>query len=173
MVPSDAKEDIRNVGALVKALGDEDCYVRQEAASALGGLNDRRAVEPLIEVLGGDDDEDVREEAAWALGKIGDTRAIDPLIRALFDGDKDVREEVAWALGKIRAVKAVEILGQVLMTDPEEDVREQSACALGRIRNARAIELLNQAVNDKSVHVRRVAKEALDVIRTNGKEVRE
>ena len=35
---SDIAGDIRSVGALVRALGDEDCYVRQEAASALGAM---------------------------------------------------------------------------------------------------------------------------------------
>ena len=124
---SDVAGDIRSVGALVRALCDEDCYVRQEAASALGAMGDPRAVEALIELLEEDDDEDVREEVAWALGKIGDARAVEPLIRALFDTDKDVREEAAWALGRIRDVRAVEPLIQALK-DEEEDVREEVVC---------------------------------------------
>jgi len=164
---SDVTGDVRSISALVRALGDEDCYVRQEAASALGAMGDHRAVKALVELFEEDDDEDVRAEAACALGEIGNARAVESLIRALLDSGKDVRAEAAWALGRIRDIRAVEPLIQALK-DEEEDVREEVVWSLGRIRNARAIELLNQAAGDKSAHVRRVAAEALANIGAEG-----
>lgn len=58
------------VESLIRALKDENKYVRWGAVGALGELRDRRAVEPLIEALK-DKDRKVRERAAWALVKIG------------------------------------------------------------------------------------------------------
>ena len=59
--------DPRAVEPLVKALGDDDRYVRIAVATALGQLGDPRAVEPLVKALG-DDNIDVRIAVATALG---------------------------------------------------------------------------------------------------------
>jgi HEAT repeat protein len=66
-----AKKDLGVVDKLIKALRDEDSYVRKSVAWALGKIGDSRAVEALIEALR-DEDSYVRASVAWALGKIGD-----------------------------------------------------------------------------------------------------
>lgn len=48
----------------------------------LGELRDKRAVEPLIQILENDDLPDVCGEAVESLGKLGDPRAIEPLKKA-------------------------------------------------------------------------------------------
>jgi 3-methyladenine DNA glycosylase AlkD len=58
------------VERLVQALNDENKYVRWGAAGALGEMEDKRAVEPLMEALK-DKDYDVQMKAAWALRKMG------------------------------------------------------------------------------------------------------
>jgi HEAT repeat protein len=77
----------RKVKALIKALNYKKTsteykhyFVRQDAATALGELGDRRAVEPLILALR---DENIAWKAARALGKIGDARAFEPLLAGL------------------------------------------------------------------------------------------
>jgi len=57
------------VDALIKALEDSSPKVRHEAAETLGELGDRRAVEPLTQVLK-DKDKQVQEAAQEALQKI-------------------------------------------------------------------------------------------------------
>ncbi len=54
---------------LIKALKDENEYVRWGAAGALGELGDLRAVEPLNEALK-DKNSSVQERVVWALEKI-------------------------------------------------------------------------------------------------------
>ncbi|MBU1262645.1 HEAT repeat domain-containing protein [bacterium] len=48
-VPGYSQTD--RVGELIQELKDEDCYVRINAASALGEIQDTRAVEPLLSAL--------------------------------------------------------------------------------------------------------------------------
>ena len=87
------------VEPLIQALKDEDSFVREGAAEALGKIGDKRAVEPLINALK-DEDRDVREAAAEALGEIGDKRAVEPLIHVL-DYARVRQDKVVTALEKI------------------------------------------------------------------------
>lgn len=57
------------VGPLIKALDDENWYVRYYAAEVLGKIGDKRAVEPLKKALK-DEIRNVRSKAAEALEKI-------------------------------------------------------------------------------------------------------
>jgi HEAT repeat protein len=70
----------RAVTALIKALRDENAFVRVRAAEALGKTADQRAVYPLIYALA-DADEEVRMMAAISLGKIGKLQAVPPSSR--------------------------------------------------------------------------------------------
>jgi hypothetical protein len=71
--------------------------VRESAARALGKLGDKRALEPLVAVLG-DEYAYVRWTAAQALGELGDKRALEPLVTALRDEDEHMRWAAAQAL---------------------------------------------------------------------------
>jgi len=76
---------------LIDQLKHNDSGTRAKAASALGRLGDKRAVEPLIAVIKDDDDNIVRWSVASALATLGDKRAIEPLIAALKDQNNYVR----------------------------------------------------------------------------------
>jgi HEAT repeat protein len=72
-----------SVDALVTALGDPNGAARALAAEALGKIGDRRAVEPLSNVLAQDAEYGVRIAAAAALGQLKDQRAIWVLVATL------------------------------------------------------------------------------------------
>lgn len=67
--------------ALVRALKDENRYVRYAAAGELATLGDKRAIPVLIEALR-DENEEIRWRAAEMLGKIGDRKTIRALKKA-------------------------------------------------------------------------------------------
>lgn len=64
-----------SVPELIAALEDTHGNVRRMAASTLGKIGDRRAVEPLIALLAQERKNPVRQAAINALGRIGDPRA--------------------------------------------------------------------------------------------------
>ena len=147
---------------LIKALEDETvCY---RAIEALGKIDDKRAVEPLIKTLEDKEEYRYRDSAAEVLGNIGDKRAVEPLIKALEDKvDWDVRKNAASALGEIGDKRAVEPLIKAL-EDSDYDVRGSAAEALGKIGDKRAVEPLIKALEDKNHYVRRYTAIALGKI---------
>lgn len=88
---------------LLEALSDKDPRVVENAARGLGKLKDKRAVEPLIELLsrGGG----VGQAAFEALADIGDARAEAPLERALRNEDMSTQAEAAYALARVSKTK--------------------------------------------------------------------
>ena len=156
-----------------------DWPVRRAAATALGGIRDERAVEPLIWALKHQHYE-VRATAAKALAEIGDERAVEPLVQVLKDQNIEVREAAEEALAKIKGkypeVKDVSISKE---EEPKKkipsraDVRRlaakkdlegliealgygdefsgsDAADALGEMGDARAVEPLIQALQDNN-----------------------
>lgn len=82
------------VERLIKALRDENRYVRWGAAGALGELGDERAMEPLIQALK-DKEIIVRNRVAWALGKIDQKAVFDSLTKILRNYEiSEVQERV-------------------------------------------------------------------------------
>ena len=119
------------LGALIKALKDDDHVTRAKAAIALGKLGSYPAVEPLIEALQ-DDFSGLRGAAADALGKIGDPRAVEPLISLLQDPEQKVRVLTVRALGQLGDNRALVPL-QRLAQDADPAVRDKAGEALKRL----------------------------------------
>lgn len=95
----------KDVKGLIKSLGDEDSYVRQEAAKALGEIGDKRAVEPLIQALKKSGKGTAERNAVvWAIGELGDTRALETLKQAL--NDVLIRRTIEKALKSIESRKS-------------------------------------------------------------------
>jgi HEAT repeat protein len=113
------------VARLISSLKFKD-YSSVIAARALGGIGDRRAVEPLIAAIS---DLMVREAAIEALGDIGDRRAVEPLIAVLKGTANDLRFHAAKALGKIGDPRALEPLIAILK-DKKLFNRQAAAAAL-------------------------------------------
>lgn len=94
-----AREGELAVGPLVAALADRDAATRRGAAAALGGFEDRRAMEALAGLLG-DADAAVRESAIEALSRIG-APASSFLVRALDDRGGPARAAAARAIAAV------------------------------------------------------------------------
>ena len=106
------------VAPLIEALQDEKVIVRQAAASALGDMGDRRAVERLVERLG-DGSEVVRQAAAVSLGKLGAKDAVEPLLRTIGDESELVRKATINGLGMIGDKRALPALKMAAAEDTE------------------------------------------------------
>jgi HEAT repeat protein len=150
------------IAALASHLTDGHIEVRDQSAWALGEIEDRGAVEPLLNALH-DPEARVRARAAWALGEIEDAAAVSGLVATLNDPDAAVREKSVWALGEIESATAVEGL-LPLLSDPDAKVRRQAAWALGEIESPSAVTALAAVLKDADWQVRRTAAWALGEI---------
>jgi HEAT repeat protein len=155
------------VKPFIDALENNDVIVRRLAVEALGKLQDKRAVEPLINTLIKPIDipefktgrESVCRDAVAALVKIGDARAVEPLITILRDKNEILHLDAVKALGELGDTRAVEPLIDILkykdiLTDTKKDFREAAAEALGKIGDLRAVEPLIVALADNYWSVR-------------------
>lgn len=141
-------EDLPRLLALVK---HPDGWVRLYAAKAIGWLGDRRAIEPLAEVLARS-----KTEAEFGYARqFKEEEFNDPCPRW--------REAVVRALGKLKAEGHVPLLVQIL-NDPRNvlEVRHAAAQALGEIGSAPALAALRVAgVSHSFLSVRHTARDAL------------
>jgi HEAT repeat protein len=64
------QKDPAVASGLIRKLRDEAATVRRSAAWALGSIEAKEALQPLIDLLGKDADPRVRQVAAWAIGQI-------------------------------------------------------------------------------------------------------
>lgn len=102
------------------------------AAEILGKIGDKRAVEPLIEVIRLSEDPGLLEAAVEALGKLNDKRAVPALGAVLKDGALTVRLKAVGALGTIGNDEAVALLQKAAAGDPSSSVREEARIILKR-----------------------------------------
>jgi len=182
-----------SIGALVKALGSDDPFVKKSAVVALGRLADTEAAAALVKLLGDRDlvarhyavvalrgmgpgvydvlaealasrDPATQKGACEILGYVRDPRAMKPVAALLDAGDESVRWTAAKTLGAIDGKYAVANLVRALQ-DPSPRVREVTVLALGKIGDFDAVPALNTvAENDPDDAVRDAAKDALAAI---------
>lgn len=76
----DTMRDKRDIDGLIRALEDEDEFVRSQAALSLGTIADPKAREPLDQMRKEDPSPSAREAAAtaykWVVGRIEEVEAI-------------------------------------------------------------------------------------------------
>jgi hypothetical protein len=89
------------VDYLFLGLYEHNLAGRLGALEALADIKDRRAVDPLTNLLLRDENSEIRWASALALGEIGDPRAIDALRHAVDEHDKYVRFGAAVALRQL------------------------------------------------------------------------
>jgi uncharacterized protein YxeA len=130
------------VPAIIGLLQEKDVKIKVFTIETLGKIKDRRAVEPLIELLSdkrpsGQGAYSIADMAAKALREIGDERAIEPLVKAGYYGwEGDIREEYR--------EKAIRLWKEALEKLPEDDKykRRDLLQALGKAGDPEAVPTL-------------------------------
>ncbi len=130
--------------------------LRGKAASILGRLKDRRAVESLIRGLA-DPDAGVRAGAAAALGALGDARAVRPLAAALKDHPSSVVIDALADIGDAEGAEPIFSLAK----DKDPQLRLSAVIALIRLKDPRAGELAAAEMKVRDAGVRRGILSAL------------
>lgn len=136
-----------------------------QAALALGRMRDRRALDPLCELLADDGaaTED-RVEAAQLLARLAAVASNDTIFEVMTnDPNPLIRAEAAVALGRQFDDRAREpLLGLVRTEDP--DLRTRAAVSLGRLRDVQAVPALIDAL-----HVSKERYERQEAVRWLGR----
>lgn len=151
------------VPLLIAALEDQTrpAYQRAKAAHALGLIEDKRAVEPLIAALR-DDDEGVRVAATSALGDLKDARAVDPLLDALHDSSSKVRVQVVYELASSEADRAFDAVASFVRESGEDNQTASGVLmTLALHYGARALPLLREMALGENRRLSIVALPAL------------
>jgi hypothetical protein len=156
---SSEKREKRIREALEKVLREDPrVEIRRKVAEVLGEMGDEAVLSALENTTKKDPDQDVREEAARAIEKI---RFAKPLSQLQSD-DRGDREKAVEKLAKLPyPERVIEILGRVLLSDPEPDVRKEAAEQLGKTKNPRALPVLKRAGSDPDEKVRKEVEKAV------------
>lgn len=162
------------VEPLIQALKDEDSFdLHRESIKALGAIKDKRAIEPLIELLQNDKIY-LREEVVKALGQLGDEKVVNPLISVLQnETSSTLRCETIRALGLTKDKRAVKPLIEALQhesqkhrLDAKTTIITEVAISLGKIKDERAITPLVSLYNVYTDYVNKKISNALLTINT-------
>ncbi len=150
---------------LLSLLTHQKTRLRWQAADRLGKLGDRRAVEPLTNLLL-DDHWLVRLHATKALGRIGASNSFNSLISMITDECPYVRRRVVAALRSAKFSKDQRVTEILLyaMSDLDQGVRARALGSLNGITSPIVIEAIAKAVSDPNKNVSWRAIEALQRI---------
>lgn len=143
---------------------DASADMRDQAAQALGRMEDAAAVDALARAVSQDASPSVRSHAAWALGMIESPDGVAALMSALADDSAEVAAQAAWALGMIESPEGVTGLAAALQSHDSAEVRSQAAWALGMIEDEGGLEALIDALEDERESVRKQALWAIGMI---------
>jgi len=147
---------------LLQFLCDLDPALRLASVKALRLHGDRRAVIPLIHLIGSEPDALIRRHALSALGAIGDPRALPLLKRALREPDGEIRLAALDALALLHDDSGLPLVMRALSDDPSPAVRTRATMVLCMRGEMRAVEPLCVALrNDPHDVVREYAGMAL------------
>jgi len=134
-----------DVGPLIESLSHPDPTIRASAAHSLGQVGDRRASEPLYELLQNEQDEHAFGFSAHAISALGEISAI-WLILPVMRNTKSVtvRRQLAVAIGNLLG-KPKEFYGHL---DEECKVSGQSVCRIfgrcGRLVNRSSDDVIKE-----------------------------
>ena len=116
-------KEANDIEGLIKALKHSDEDVRWEAIKALGKIQDKRAVEPLISMLK-DKEWEVGHYALGPLRKlVGSDKTAELLVEPLKKEKYKIRIEIVRTLGEIGGERAVKLLIDTYKKDRSEYVR--------------------------------------------------
>lgn len=150
---------------LTQQLRHPDGSQRGQAAITLGGMDDARVLDVLLDALVDETDVMVREDLTWALVRVG-APAVEPLVALLGHDTATVRHSAAHALGKIADGRAVEALSGTL-SDANTAVVLKAAFALGQIGERDAIPAVAQLLGHPEPDVQATVNAVLEQFPTD------
>lgn len=122
------------------------CNVRWLAAIALGQINDKWAIDPLLEALDHGETH-IRSGVVAVLKENDDDKAIKGLGQAIFQDEISwIRSNALWALGQISNDQAVEVFLQVSLHHNDFNLQQRAVLLLEKIATNKAIESLHWIV---------------------------
>lgn len=147
---------------LLDGLSSPDPQLRMVAARALGRIEGKEAIAPLIEHLG-DEVEEVREASVEALCRLGAfcrEEIVPRLLSQMEHHDPERRMAVVLVLGRLDGHE-VENVVSLAMKDESPLVRQAAVRALDEKGSGAQVPALMLALTDEDGDVRRLAAEAL------------
>ncbi|MBI4668032.1 MAG: HEAT repeat domain-containing protein, partial [Elusimicrobia bacterium] len=150
---------------LINVLKNSNSAGREQVAKSLGRLGCRQAIPILVSSLTSPD-KSLRLAAAWSLYRIGDQAIVPDLVRNLNDHDPEIRRYLVHILGGMGDLRAMPHLIKSL-NDASPLVRKQAVIALMSLegQNQDVVKQINKARKDANEHVRRVAREAVTILK--------
>lgn len=153
------------VPALIEALDvSRESPLRAKAASVLGLLKDRRAVDPLMAAARAPE-RNVKVAAITALGQVGDYSASDTLFEAAKDKDEAVRTAAVDALAGL-GVTVERLSGD--LSGSTWQVRAAALTSLARLGDRKASAMVINSFKDPDARVRVEAVRALATLAAEG-----
>ncbi len=143
--------DQQSVPALIKALADENDYVRLQAITSLGILGDKTACDAIYKLMMNEMKGWLQWAEAVALGNLGDVRALELLVNGLINKalPASSRIEAANLLGQLGSPRAIQPLLYAL-NDKEGLVRVQAAEALSKLGDKSVLPKLELVLENSS-----------------------
>ena len=122
--------------------------IRGSAATALGQIGDRKAVDALSQALLDDKNIVVRKVAAKALGQIGDCKAVETLTQVLLDDaiDKTIHASVIIALSKMQDSSVIQLLFSVFSQTTTTFIRKKILIAFRELRSTEILKFLQPVI---------------------------
>lgn len=149
---------------LLRALNSANRETRFVAATTLGRICSKRALEPIIAQLHREKDDGCKMALIEALGELRDESATEELLPFLKIPAERVKgnragivRSAASALGKIGSEKVLDPLIELLEKDPDWVARLGAVEGLSRIADTRSVKALQKAIMDGDTHVREQA----------------
>ncbi len=158
-----ALREITSVDQLLEYLDDQEWFNRFAAIQILGERKERRAVEPLLEMLKHENDHAFRKEILAALTGIEGRGAVEPLLAVLKDEkDTPTRKDIFISLAEINDARAIAVFVDELEKDTFQFYDQPEKHIIRLINEAQDPAMVLPALKAGNVAVRQAAAEALD-----------
>lgn len=153
-----------NFNDAINNLSSDDVSIRKEAVESLVGVNDEKAIAPLIQATT-DDNAQVRFKAAEILGSMGEV-AVDKLIDEFENAEGKDKRFLAFALKETEDKKVIPYFVQAT-EDEDFGVRKVAVRALGELQAEDELDSIAKCLEDEDWGVRLAAIQALGDLATD------
>lgn len=158
---------------IISALKSPDAKTRIQAALQLGKECDKRAVDPLLDLLGGDPETSVRVAAAEALGRLGDQDSIQPMMDLVGTQNIEVKTAMTSAFASFPGFKGRNSVVNQIANPSGADITDEAdmrlrcqailtACQLKDVSHSRkSILFLYGFLDSQHANIRALAEQTL------------